>query len=153
MKGTVLFPASTEFESPIKSEARSVVKRIDQRRVQSLRNEIELKNIDQYRAMRHEDLVAYCRGIHNKKDKRIMKLLSDNQVDRVNIIKEQRKSYERILHEFENTKIAPLTVLEKIDLNKYFNNDYYLKAKSFEEEIKKTKIKSRRVFERFFTLC
>jgi len=99
MKGTVLFPASTEFESPIKSEARSVVNRISQQRVRQLRNEIELKNIEQYRSMRREDLVAFCRGIDNEEDKKIMKLSSDNQVDRVKIIKEQEKSYQRILKE------------------------------------------------------
>ena len=141
MKGTVLFPASTEFESPIKSEARSVVNRISQQRVRQLRNEIELKNIEQYRSMRREDLVAFCRGIDNEEDKKIMKLLSDNQVDRVKIIKEQEKSYQRILKEFESTKITPVSMLEKIDLNKFFNSDYYLKVKSFEEEIKKLKSK------------
>ena len=69
-----------------------------------------------------------------KKIKKILELINDNQVERVKIIKDEHKHYARILHELDYTKITPVNSLEQIDLPKYFNDDYYLKAKSFEED-------------------
>ena len=93
-----------------------------------------LKNVDEYRAMRHNELVCFLRGIEYKENKKILELINDTQVERVKIIKGEHKHYARILHEFDNTKITPVESLEQIDLHKYFNDDYYLKAKSFEED-------------------
>jgi len=153
MKGTVLFPSSTEFESPILSKERTVVTRIDEERVQRIRSEIGTKNIEQYRLMRRNDLLSYLRGVEDKEDKRIMELLTENQVERVNIIKDEHKYYLRLLHEFENTKITPIEKLEKIDVLKMFDADYYLKVKKFEEDIQKLNLKENEFLSDFFSLC
>jgi len=99
------------------------------------------KNIELYRLMRRNDLLSYLRGVEDKEDKRIMELLTENQVERVNIIKDEHKYYLRLLGEFENIKITPIEKLEIIDMLKIFDADYYLKVKKFEEDIQKLNLK------------
>ena len=87
--------------------------------------------------MRHDKLVEYQRGTNIKKIKQQMKIINDNQVERFKIIKEQRESYLKLKREFESSKPSTIEITEKLDREKFYNAEYLLKLKKYEDDVKK----------------
>ena len=66
-----------------------------------------------------------------------MKIINDNQVERFKIIKEQRASFLKLKYSFEVSKPSIVELTEKLNKEDLYNEEYMLKEKKYEEDIKK----------------
>ena len=90
------------------------------KRIKDTRQIIE-QSIKEYREKRHNDLVKFQRNV-NFKYHNIMKLISDNQIERLEILKNEKERFEKIKLDFEGGKITPVEALEVIPREVLYTN-------------------------------